>query len=245
MDLVVIRGLCRMDKLIPIVILVVIIIIGYIYKIIDWKEIRSRISFTEKYHLKYHNFIDEVLTKRSFNHQLYGELTLEVKKMQNELGQDGIYAHMIDPLKGYKVNNYPLLINFLPDMMSYTNSFILGLNNSILMERLVQEANACNDMFIRHLGTLYDIDNKKRKGLPNPFSAFAEGVKTILLSPLLLLHWFGFVSTNTTEKARSSQIVVVINAVVALIGFVGSVMTIIIGWNDFWGIFMPLLKSSN
>lgn len=230
-----------MDKLIPIIILVVITIIGYLYKIIKWKEIRSRIIFSKDYHLKYHDFIDEFLSKNSFNQQLYGELTLDVKKMQDELGQDGIYAHMIDPLKGYKANNYPLLINFLPEVMFYTNHF----HNSVLMERLVQQANACNDMFIRHLGTLFDIESKMRKELPNPFSAFAEGIKTILLLPLLLLHWFGFVSNNTTEKARGNQIVKVINAIVALVGFVGSVITIIIGWNEFWNIFMSFFGLTN
>lgn len=241
MGLAVIKGLSKMDKLIPILILAIITIVGYIYKIVEWNEIRSKISFTKDYHLKYHNFINDVISKKYFNQQLYGELTLDVKKMQNELGQDGIYAHMIDPLKGYKVNNYQLLINFLPEVISYTNFSY----NSILKERLVQEANACNDMFIRHLGTLLDIESKMRKGLPNPFSAFAEGIKTIILLPLLLLHWFGFISNDTTEKARDNRIVKVINAIVALVGFVGSVITIVIGWNDFLKIIMPFLRSSN
>ncbi len=230
-----------MDKLIPILILAVITVIGYIYKIIKWKKICSRISFTKDYHLKFHNLIDDILSKQSLNQQLYGELTLDVKKMQDELGQDGVYAQMIDPLKGFKVKNYQLLINFLPE----ARNFLISFHNSILTERFVQEANACNDMFIRHLGTLTDNESKMRKGLLNPFSAFAEGIKTILLLPLLLLHWFGFLSTDTTEKARSNQIVTVINAIVALVGFVGSVITIIIGWNDFWGIFMSSLGETN
>ena len=161
--------------------------------------------------------------------------------MQYELGQDGIYAHMIDPLNGYEVNNYPLLLNFLPEVMFYINHF----DNSVFMERLFREANACNDMFTRHLGTLFDIESQMRKGLPNPFSAFAEGIKTILLLPLLLLHWFGFVSNSTTEKARGNQIVKVINAVIALVGFVGSVITIIIGWNEFRDILMSFFGLTN
>ena len=70
--------------------------------------------------------------------------------MQYELGSDGVYAYVQDNLKGYRTNNYQLLVNFLPETRNVLSNF----NNSIMMARYNQEAQDCDDMFIRHLGTL-------------------------------------------------------------------------------------------
>ena len=226
-----------MDKLIPICILVVIIIIGFISKMVDLSTIVKRIEFTSNYREKFIKFINKIVSENIFDQDLYHELTYDVKAMQYEMGEDGVFAYMKDQLKGVSSRNYQLLINFLPETREMVN-----INNSILAERYNKSIHDCNDMFIRHLGTL-EIQRKNiRKGLFNPFSSFANGTKLIILSPLILLCWFGFVPIEKTDRAKKNMFIKLLNAFVSILGFAATIITIVVGWNDFWDIVIKLFK---
>ena len=103
-----------MDKLIPICILVVIIIIGFISKVADLSSINKRIEFTSSYREKFIKFIKKIIEEHICDNTIYQELTADVKAMQYELGEDGEYAYMTDNLRGVAVRGYQLLINFSP-----------------------------------------------------------------------------------------------------------------------------------
>ena len=150
--------------------------------------------------------------------------------MQYELGPDGIYAHVTDNLKGISTSNYQLLVNFLPELRDILNEQ----SNPIMMNRYNQSASDCDDMFIRHLGTLDEIEKSIRKNLLNPFSCFSSGMKLIVSLPILLLNWFGFISDESTRKAKHSWLVKILNFVVTLVGLISAIMSIIMGWSQFW-----------
>lgn len=157
-------------------------------------------------------------------------MTSKVKEMQCELGSDGIYAYVQDNLKGYCASDYQLLVNFLPE----TRNALNDLNNLIMMKRYNQSIQYCDDMFVRHIGSLELAKKSLRKELLNPFSDFAEGIKLIILSPFLLLKWFGFLSDCKSQKIKKNIILKIINFVVTTVGFISGVMAIIMGWSDFW-----------
>lgn len=219
-----------MDKLIPAFIIIGIIILGFILKLIELENIIQRLDFTNSYHKKFIDFMDEIMLNNSFNQQLYYELTLEVNAMQYELGSDGIIAYMKDNLKGICARDYQLLVNFLPELRDILNCK----GNSILMYRYTQSASQCNDMFIHHLGALTKEEESIRKNLLNPFSCFANGVRFIVSVPILLFRWFGFISDETAHKASCSWLIKLINIVCTLVGFIGGLMSIIMGWSEFW-----------
>ena len=226
-----------MDKLIPICILIVIIIIGFISKMVDLSTIVKRIEFTSNYREKFVKFINKIVSENTLDQGLYNELTSDVKAMQYELGEDGVFAYMKDQLKGVAGKNYQLLINFLPETREMVN-----INNSILAERYNKSIHDCDDMFIRHLGTLESQRNNIRKGLFNPFSSFAEGTRTIILLPIILLSWFGFISNEKTDQAKENAIVKLLNVFVSILGFAATIITIVVGWNDFWDIVFKFFK---
>lgn len=97
-------------------------------------------------------------------------------------------------------------------------------------------------MFIRHLGTLESQWKSVRKGLLNPFSSFAEGTKVIILSPLILLSWFGFVPVEKTDRAKKNMFIKLLNVLVTILGFAATIITIVVGWNDFWDIVFKFFK---
>lgn len=227
-----------MDKLIPICILVGIIIIGFISKVVELSTVVKRIEFTSDYREKLVKFVNKIITEQTFDQSIYHELTSDVKAMQYELGEDGVFAYMTDQLKGVAVRDYQLLINFLPE----TREMVNIRNNSILSERYNKSIQDCDDMFIRHLGTLESHRQSVRKGLFNPFSSFAEGTKAIILLPLILLSWFGFISTEKTDQAKKNAIVKLLNVLVTILSFAATIITIIVGWNDFWDLIFNFFK---
>lgn len=228
-----------MDKLIPIFVLISIIIIGFVMKLFELKDIVKRIDFTSKYRNKIIDFANALFSAKAFNQQLYYELTSDVKAMQYELGADGIFAHAIDNLNGYSTRNYQLLINFLPEL----RDAISETDNSIIMMRLSKSAKDCDDMFIRHLSSLEEYDKSVRNNLFNPFSCFSEGIKSLISLPVLLLNWFGFLSYEHTKKIRKSWIVNVINFVVVILGLISSIITIVLGWNQFLQIVSKIIST--
>lgn len=218
-----------MDKIIPVFILIGIIVFGFVTKLIELNDIIKRTNFTNDYRNKFIELINGITSKKFFDQQLYYELTLDVKSMQYELGSDGI-AHITDNLKGFSSSNYQLLINFLPEL----RNVLREQDNTIMMYRYNQSAQDCDDMFIRHLGTLSEQEKSIRKNLLNPFSCFADGVKFIVSLPILILHWLGIISGITARKIRHNWFIKLLNIILTLVGFISSLMSIIMGWNDFW-----------
>lgn len=219
-----------MDKLIPALIIIGIIILGFITKIIDLSNITKRTEFTNNYHNKFIKLVNGIISEKYFDQQLYYDLTLHVKSMQYELGSDGILAYVNDPLQGFSTKNYQMLINFLPELRDAINEH----DNVIIMNRINQSAQCCNDMFIRHLGVLEETDKSIRKNLFNPFSSFSEGIKLIILLPILLLHWFGFISYKTTRSAKHNWATKFLNILITVVGFIGGIISIFMGWSEFW-----------
>ena len=143
-----------MDKLIPAFIIIGIIILGFIMKRIELSDIIKRVEFTNSYRHKFIELINGFMSRNCFNQQLYYELTSDVKSMQYELGSDGIFAYVTDNLRGFSTSNYQLLVNFLPELRNAINER----DNGIIMNRINQSAQDCDDMFIRHLGTLKEAE---------------------------------------------------------------------------------------
>lgn len=226
-----------MDRIIPILILIGVGVLGFIIKFVEVYDLDKRLSFTKEYRNKFIALCNDIFSNNHFDQSIYYELTAAVKEMQAELGDDGIYAYVQDNLKGVATRNYQALVNFLPEL----RTAISVKQNSIMVMRLSQSIADCDDMFVRHIGTLTSQIDTARKEAKNPFSCFAEGVRTIITLPILLLKWFGIISGTTSMKVKSNWIIKVISIFVTLVGFVGSVITIIIGWKQFLEIINKIL----
>ena len=218
-----------MDKLIPLFILIGLVLIGFISAIFSLNDIRKRHGFTFDYRDNFIKYIDELFNQKRVNQELYYDLTLKVKEMQCELGVDGLCTAQ-DNLNGYVARNHQLLINFLPKSLNYVNDSW----NSLHCQRYQQEANACDAMFVRHLGTLEKMEETALKNIFNPFVSFARGVRFVLHLPVHLLEWFGIISNEKTKKIHKNIILRFFEIVVTIVSFVSEVIAIVVGWNDFW-----------
>ena len=218
-----------MDKLLPATFLFIIVIIGFVYKEVELAHNNERLNFTRDYRNKFITYVNSIVSNHTFDQKLYYELTSDVNKMQYDLGADGVYAHLTDNLKGYSVKNYQLLINFLPE----TRNILNDIDNIIMQNRYMQSIQSCDDMFIRHIGTLNQLDEQIRKNLYKPFSNFAQGIRFFVSLPWLILNWFGFISIETKRKITGNFIIKLLNFLVTIVGFASNIIAIFVGWEPF------------
>lgn len=226
-----------MDKLLPATFLFIIVIIGFVYKKVELAHNNERLNFTRDYRNKFITYVNSIVSNHTFDQKIYYELTSDVNKMQYELCADGVYAHLTDNLKGYSVKNYQLLINFLPE----TRNILNDINNIIMQNRYMQSIQSCDDMFIRHIGTLNQLDEQIRKNLYNPFSNFAQGIRFFVSLPWLILNWFGFISIETKRKITGNFIIKLLNFLVTIVGFASNIIAIFVGWEPFLLIIKKLI----
>ncbi|OGU10272.1 MAG: hypothetical protein A2075_21740 [Geobacteraceae bacterium GWC2_58_44] len=147
--------------------------------------------------------------------------------MQRQLGRTGILAAFRPPFADFQYTNYQILLNMLPELRkAFVDSYALG--------RLASEYGATvQETMLRHLGEIDECETNLGKEVRNPFVWLREGARTILAIPLYLLQWFGIISESITDKVTGNFIFRMLSSVAVIVGFIGSVITIVLGWEQF------------
>lgn len=226
-------------RIIPILVTLAVIIIGFIARVINAGDISARREFTIRFQNTFIELANSFFKTGRMSDELYSKCIHDVDAIQAELGYDGIIAGYVDRLHGIKGQNYQLFVNIIPEIREAES--LSG--NSIMMERVSQLIGTCNDALQRHVGNLDRELEAERKGLFNPFICFREGVRFIIGLPVLILYWSGIVSTRAISAARISSVFKFISSVITLIGLISSIITILLGWKEASDIIVKLWKS--
>lgn len=221
-------------RFIPLAVILLLVIVGFISKKRDISGVQKRIAETGAYRNDLVDLVNKFTSTKNIDNELYHSLTLRVKKMQRELGTDGIIAEMADPIRGIRIRNYQMLVNFLPELNNCSDMWdILGQQNTIVAQRFMSLATTCSDAFIRHIGGLEDILDADKKNLYNPLACLAEGIKLILWIPAYILISCGLFTGKTFARWRTKRISSIISAIITVIGIASAIITIVIGWEQF------------
>jgi len=155
------------EKQMIITIIVGLLLTGLIKIIAMIVGLNNRQNFTSEYCHKFR----ELLQDRSFNGEAYGWLTLNVGRIQDELGSNGVMYCYQPPFANYMYKEYQLIVNTLPNIRSRIAS--------------EQEIFSCEDALVRHIGIIEIHLNKYRKYLFNPIIWLREGIRFIIAFPTL------------------------------------------------------------
>ena len=168
------------------------------------------------------NTFARYVTSDSSDLQAYGWLIERSYVIQGLLGPIGIMATFIAPYRTHVVHNYDIVLNGLPAMR---RDFERGISRSDY-QPLIGEA------LVRYLGFSADMIHKRQRELKSPLAWLREGVGALLLVPVWLLHSLGVVSITSTRSIAGSALFRVISGIVALVGLAGSLITILLGWDQ-------------
>lgn len=208
---------------------ILLIIIGGTVKITDVNKIYKDNLFLIEYFKKYTEYLNEFISRDfsvflkndaeknlDMEGELFAFLMGKAGKAQNTLGSNGY-------LSNYQHGNmilsrYQLLINTIPNLRfpdMYGRDFEM-LRNMIHMTITENE------------GRL----EKYRTEIKNPFSLLREGINFLVTSPIRILYWSGVMEYGTFNKLTNNWLLSFINGFIILVGFFGSIITILLGWDD-------------
>lgn len=163
-------------------------------------------------------FQDYAFGKEDRTQEKFDWLLQRSDKIQNYMGKFGIVVYK-PPHSNFVINHYSVVTETIN---SLTTS--LGVHTDDLM--------TCRNMLVRYASGIDDFISSDRERLKNPFILIQEGISFILIIPLLLLEWTGILRENRSVKIQNSLIIKIISSIIALVGFVDGILTIVNSWDD-------------
>lgn len=201
-----------------------IFIIGFIQVYNRHNRIAKKIEFADEYRYefvefsnKYFESYDRWSRSGNFDGEKYVWLTMNVSRIQNNLGTFGIMDY-IAPFQTYKVSNYQIVINTIP---KFRDGSIQDF-----------DVNSVDDSLLRYIGYLNEYQKDTLRNLKNPFIWFREGFREILSIPIFILSWFGIISNRTLNSIKNSLIYKVVSGLIALVTLISGIVTIVVGYDQ-------------
>jgi hypothetical protein len=131
------------------------------------------------------------------------------------------------PFANYMVPNYPIILNMLPEIRQHASDPIMG-NLTSQFVSSVQEA------LFRYRGALSDAVEGSKEALRNPLRVLRSGVQLLVVSPLLVLHWLG---VGPRPRVSGGGFLVRLGtAGLTLLTVASALVTLVVGWEEFWRI---------
>jgi hypothetical protein len=212
------------DRIVLVNALAIVLSLGFARIIREKSRVSGKISFSE-------DFIDKLKVNFESNgrdNESYVWLTHRSSKMQNQMGAYGIYASYKPPYANFQYQNYPIILNMLPDLRKALQDRVLSRG-----DLAQQYAVSLQEAIIRHVGVMEDRENEYFKSIRNPVIWFREGIRIIVALPLSILEWLGVLSEKSVSSLISSRAFRLCTAFVGIVCFVSAVMGIALGLEQF------------
>lgn len=204
--------------------IIAIFIIGFIQVYNRHNRVVKKIEFADEYRYKFVEFsnkyfesYDRWSRSGNFDGEKYVWLTMNVSRIQNNLGTFGIMDY-IAPFQTYKVSNYQIVINTIP---KFRDGSIQDF-----------DVNSVDDSLLRYIGYLNEYQKDTLRNLKKPLIWFREGFREILSIPIFILSWFGIINNRTLNSIKNSLIYKVISGLIALVTLISGIVTIVVGYDQ-------------
>jgi hypothetical protein len=222
-------------RIIVVCIVLGLIIVGALRKIFCLKQLDKRLNYTIEYREHFIQYCNAVVKTGKLDSNYYLELTRDINKIQLELGNDGIVSYY-NPMSGIKSDRYPMFLNFFTELRFYMKGWGL-FNNEINM--LIS---SCDEALLKHIGVIEEAIGIGKKRIINPIYCFSNGIGYIISLPVKMLEWCGILNNTVSNKVLDSRFHFVVEKLFTIIGLVASVMTIIMGWDQFVNLIKTIIN---
>lgn len=193
------------------------------------KTVTENIAFEDEFISNLKQFVDQ----RDMN--TYGWLIHRSAKMQNTMGSYGIFTHFRLPYANYSYQNYQIITNIIPLIQqNFVNAEEAFTTHRYGIENQAYNyTNMVHEAILRHIGVLEDEKEKLENDIKNPLSIFRNGMQSILRLPFLILFSFGLLNRQKYDSTLSSGIYKVGSSIFSLMGFIGMIVGLVTGWEQF------------
>ncbi|MCW7467878.1 hypothetical protein [Leptospira levettii] len=189
------------------------------------KELSNYVNLFRKIFIKY-------VTSNGEDNSSYIWLTKNSNKMQNNLGRQGIVTFKQAFDQGI-ITNYSLIINGITQVRTYFEQPYLG-------NLAIQTSQVIDDSLIRKIGDFEEQSEILSSKKFNPIELYRKGWKEIIFFPVTLVGWLGLISIQSVENYSQSLLLKFISGIFAILGLLGSIITIVTGYKQFLEIFHKL-----
>lgn len=203
--------------------ILIILVTGFIKVYKSHSRVIKKIDFAGEYRNKfielankYFENYDRYSRKGNLDNKLYIWLTMNVNKIQSNIGSIGLTSYK-PAYQNYIINNYQIIINTIP-------KFIQGQIDNL-------DIGPVDDCLLRYIGQLEEYQKDTEKNIKNPIVWFREGFKEIISIPLFILNSFGIFSHRTVDYIKDSFIFKIITGFLGLITLASGLVTIIVGYD--------------
>ena len=229
-----------MSNWVPFVAVVVLVIIGFLKVRSDWNAFEERIDFALDFLEKYRTFCNSL--SNGFDASTYQWLKINSVKMQQQAGVYGI-ADYKPAGANYIFNNYRMILNGITEIKDHHQRMAAQPLGPLSFEvRMLSELiEAVDDVLLNYIGALNVKEESIKKLMKNPLIWLREGVRWIITSPISLMYWSGVIRYATYSKISNNFLIKSVAFLVAVIGFVSAIVTIVTGYEPFlkimgWGV---------
>jgi hypothetical protein len=202
-----------MSRRVVLVVVAGVALVGWFRLVVRLAAWRRAKRFAQAYLMRFRQLAE------AYDEETYAWLLRRAARMQEHLGGLGLIARAATPYEPAPVSDTPVLPTTLRSMRSGTAR---------------PEAIAtCEDALVQRLGVLDDERADHVRDLLNPLRWLGEGIRFLVLLPILALHGFGLVRRATVERFVQSTLfnVLVGIALVLILGTAGAIL--VMGWGDF------------
>lgn len=209
-----------MDRLIPLGILGIFLIIGACRTLRRYGDLRLKQANL----LAYMDSLAQFTASRGTDMSAYQWLVEKSVRMQEEMGYWGKMAGYRPPFANYMYKDYAVVVNLIPEIRRQ-----YGFGDGQEEQYLALLA----DSLLRYKGALEEKLHSCGRAIRNPFIWLREGVQWVLLMPAYVLTWLGLIRTSTVTRVAVSAVHKSFTGLVALVGLFSTIMSIVVGWDSF------------
>ena len=215
--------------MITIIILIILLLIG-------WSTIKHNLNKSVmdnnsiiEYRDKFIEFCNQFNrnNSNSTSLDLYNWLIMNSQHIQNKIGGFGKMDYK-PAFAQFYIRNYEIILNTIPKF-----------RNHDIEDFDIYSTDEC---LLRYIGYQNERIICIEKQIKNPVIWFREGVKSVINIIPFLFSWFGIISSSRVQGIINSNFWNIVSGIIALAGFISSLVTIIAGKEDVLKLFNYIIS---
>jgi len=214
-----------------ILVLLLIPVIGFVSEFLRMRRKAKYLNLVGEFLEKFINWVDG----KGKDYQLYNWLIAKSDLVQTIIGRFGL-IHFRAPFNSYSVENYPVILNALPEIRKqFDERFRVGNALSFYID-------AVDGCLRRYLGSRGELIKDDIKNFINPVKLFCGGVAWILELPIYFLTECNVISSSRSSRIINGKLFGIFSGLATLVTIIAGIMTIVMGWDNFISAVSSLMK---